>query len=997
MAQNIILKRSAVPGRVPDTGSINLGEVAINTFDGKLYFKKSGSVQSVETIVTTDSITSGSLFVSDDITIQRDLYVVRDVITDGDIDASGSLSGSGLSINDTLQITHNNFQLSGSANITGSLTVLGEINARQFNINVISSSIIFESGSSKFGNTSDDTHEFTGSVNVTGSFYLNGIDLSQGNNSGSFSGSFQGDGSGLRGVVSDDIPRDGWDYNSNDSASISEFNVTSSKYLIDFQWEQEVGTPVGLKAFLANTTGSTQIVPTTEGIKFIVGNELVATIGVEGITATIPSGVVSSSAQLTGSYDSRYVLSGSITQTTWDNIASKPFGIISGSSQISSLGYATTGSNTFVGTQTLSGSIIPATDNAYDLGSATYQWRDIYVSSGSLYIDGTKVLGSTGNELQITTDVGQSIKILEAGSDSIILQSADGDIQLKTSGGGNLLFDPTTGLIDVRGTLQIQDGNKITSSGGNAIQFGNNIAITGSIVSTTTPLVSGSSQIDLTQTTGYSTFSSSVNSRVVNFENNSGGYATTSSVNTISASAWGAFQSASIYSASAAAIFATTGSNTFRGTQTITGSLYISSDLIVQGSSSLQNITASAVSIGTNIINLNTANPAIRYAGLVIGDSGSVGGSGSFLYDSVQDEFIFVHRGNGTNITASHFVLGPETYDDLGNETYLTANRLPKGKGNEHLVDSNISDDGTKVTITSGLDVIGALSASTITGFGNITTHSSSVDSRIITNVNSAAGAFASASSYSGSLATTISASKAEYTSFSASAAVIDNTQTTNITAASASAWGAFQSASSYSSSFSSRIITIEGKTLVSGSSQITLSATTGYGSVLNQAVLTSSSPTFAGITINGKGTVTSTGVDGTFADAFVSQYSSNNSETNAIQTSVSSVATSSGFRFQVSNGGGSSARTTVADFVRSTQTFYGNVLPAANGTQDLGSTGARWSTVYTSDLSLNNGIGDWTIVEGEDDLFLYNNKKGKVYKFALTEVDPNVATPKKS
>jgi hypothetical protein len=74
-----------------------------------------------------------------------------------------------------------------------------------------------------------------------------------------------------------------------------------------------------------------------------------------------------------------------------------------------------------------------------------------------------------------------------------------------------------------------------------------------------------------------------------------------------------------------------------------------------------------------------------------------------------------------------------------------------------------------------------------------------------------------------------------------------------------------------------------------------------------------------------------------------------------------------------------------------------GQLLPAANGTQDLGSTSLRWGTIYTSDLSLNNGIGDWTIVEGEDDLFLYNNKKGKVYKFALTEVDPNVATPKKS
>jgi hypothetical protein len=72
-----------------------------------------------------------------------------------------------------------------------------------------------------------------------------------------------------------------------------------------------------------------------------------------------------------------------------------------------------------------------------------------------------------------------------------------------------------------------------------------------------------------------------------------------------------------------------------------------------------------------------------------------------------------------------------------------------------------------------------------------------------------------------------------------------------------------------------------------------------------------------------------------------------------------------------------------------------GNVTPSGNATQDLGSTTSRWKTVYTSDLDLNNGIGDWTIVEGEDDLFLYNNKKGKVYKFALIEVDPESATTK--
>jgi hypothetical protein len=148
---------------------------------------------------------------------------------------------------------------------------------------------------------------------------------------------------------------------------------------------------------------------------------------------------------------------------------------------------------------------------------------------------------------------------------------------------------------------------------------------------------------------------------------------------------------------------ATTGSNTFIGTQTITGSLFISSDLVVQGSSSLQNITASAVSIGTNIVNLNTANPAIRYAGLVIGDSGSVGGSGSFLYDSVQDEMIFVHRGTSTVVTSSVVLMGPQTYDNVGSETYPTSNYIQKGTGNEHLANSCIIDDGTTICVNANL------------------------------------------------------------------------------------------------------------------------------------------------------------------------------------------------------------------------------------------------------------------------------------------------------
>ena len=191
MSQTIVLKRSALPGKVPDTGSLNLGEIAINTYDGKVYLKRSGSIESIQTVLTTNSTTTGSitvtqtgsfgeLIINQDANIQRDLFVTRDIITVGDIDAGGSISGSGLQINDTLFVTHNNFRLTGSAQLTGSLsitdnlTVLGSVNARQFNINVISSSIIYQSGSTKFGDTSDDTHQFTGSVSITGSFLVNG-------------------------------------------------------------------------------------------------------------------------------------------------------------------------------------------------------------------------------------------------------------------------------------------------------------------------------------------------------------------------------------------------------------------------------------------------------------------------------------------------------------------------------------------------------------------------------------------------------------------------------------------------------------------------------------------------------------------------------------------------------------------------------------------------------------------------------------------------------
>jgi len=76
--------------------------------------------------------------------------------------------------------------------------------------------------------------------------------------------------------------------------------------------------------------------------------------------------------------------------------------------------------------------------------------------------------------------------------------------------------------------------------------------------------------------------------------------------------------------------------------------------------------------------------------------------------------------------------------------------------------------------------------------------------------------------------------------------------------------------------------------------------------------------------------------------------------------------------------------------------TVTGNLLPEADNTRDLGSSSKRWANLYVGDMhysnegSSNNVDGTWgsyTIQEGQNDLFLINNRNGKKYKFNLTEV----------
>ena len=72
-----------------------------------------------------------------------------------------------------------------------------------------------------------------------------------------------------------------------------------------------------------------------------------------------------------------------------------------------------------------------------------------------------------------------------------------------------------------------------------------------------------------------------------------------------------------------------------------------------------------------------------------------------------------------------------------------------------------------------------------------------------------------------------------------------------------------------------------------------------------------------------------------------------------------------------------------------------GHFAPVANNTYDLGTSSMRWRNVYVDDLQLSNEgskndvdgtWGDWTLQEGEDKVFMINNRTGKRYSLKMEE-----------
>ena len=144
--------------------------------------------------------------------------------------------------------------------------------------------------------------------------------------------------------------------------------------------------------------------------------------------------------------------------------------------------------------------------------------------------------------------------------------------------------------------------------------------------------------------------------------------------------------------------------NTFSGTQNF-------DNISVSGTGSfgrINTVTGSAKVIGDAFVVVNADTPTLRYAGLQVYDSGSSNVTASIQWDGLNDSWILVEEGG-----ESSFILTGPT-GSLGSEANLSNNSLPKGAVHRQLVDSNISDNGTTITLGSTTNVSGPLSASNL-------------------------------------------------------------------------------------------------------------------------------------------------------------------------------------------------------------------------------------------------------------------------------------------
>ena len=111
----------------------------------------------------------------------------------------------------------------------------------------------------------------------------------------------------------------------------------------------------------------------------------------------------------------------------------------------------------------VSGSIIPTTNETFDLGSASNRWNDVYLAGSTIDLGGTKMSKDSSGNIEFKDASNNRKKIIV---EEILIGTGDNQKTLKVDDGKSMVVD--------------KDGNVITQMAGHIMPHGHDIYDLGS-------------------------------------------------------------------------------------------------------------------------------------------------------------------------------------------------------------------------------------------------------------------------------------------------------------------------------------------------------------------------------------------------------------------------------------------------------------------------------------------------------------------------------------
>jgi hypothetical protein len=624
------------------------------------------------------------------------------------------------------------FPFTGSAGISGSLVVNGNITAQTLIVQTVTSSVDFVTGSTRFGSIVSNTHQFTGSVTMSGSLAVSGPSSATLFMNPQTLGDNVVIPSGYNALVLGPVDM---------SSSIE---VGSGSNLIILENFTNLAT-TGSNNFTGNQTitGSLNV---TQGITgSLLGTASFANTSTSSSFATTAS--FSLNVPVTSSYANNATSASFATTASYLTGYISPFpytgsAIISGSLEVTGsaavsnlqgtgVRYLVADASGSITAQSASAALKATQEFTSTAGQTTFSVTNGYATGYvDVFINGSKLstaefTDTSGTNIVLATGSfdGDIVEVVKYTPAAGVTNNVLRQLTTLTGSAGQTVFSAsyTPGLLDI-----FYNGSRLSTSDYTANNGTYFTLATASVADDILDVLVYSYQVGAfngiggqgvvnqlaffnttSSITGSNSFAVSGNTLVgtasytLNADTLDGAHlsilATTGS-NTFTSAQYISNTSAPIGFTDTASLYTDGG---LRATKTsyFSSSVYIGGDLVIFGTQSVNYITSSQLNIADNVITVNTSSPAVRFGGIAVQDSGSLatGLTGSLLWDSQNNHWIYSNP-SGSSYSGGMLISGPRA-SSLGEEQGTTNNALMKGQGGDHITSSAVFEVSGSVGI----------------------------------------------------------------------------------------------------------------------------------------------------------------------------------------------------------------------------------------------------------------------------------------------------------